>query len=276
MRRMNKKFVTALALTTAMSVSMVSGAFAAAGHANVAAVGTASSNSFYGVSYQSSYSLGQTHSQIAVLKNNLRAWRAYGSNESLFTGVAPITSTSGTFDQATKDNLIVFQRNKGLTADGIYGAASRNAMHGAIGSSPRGYVRIKNTTHYTNYNDTATGLSNDGTYKLDHSFVTPSTKTTLDQIAASFYGTYAKKLEINDASLIDGADTPEHSSHQDGKSVDVRNSGMTADQEKKFLEIAVANPNVSQVLFYTKHGLTSSKIVVRSDHADHFHLSTVN
>ncbi|MFC0212231.1 peptidoglycan-binding domain-containing protein [Paenibacillus chartarius] len=273
--RFGKKMWITTALSGTAAIMITSSAMAAAGHSNVAAVGTSSSNSFYGVSYQSTYSFGQTHTQIGILKNNLKAWRAYGSNESYFTGVAQITSTTNYFDQATVDNLKVFQRVKGLTADGIYGAASRNAMHAAIGSSPKGYVRVGNSSYYINYNDTATGLSGDSTYKLDHSYVTPSTLTTIGQVAQSFYSSYAKKLEINDASLIDGADTPEHSSHQDGKSVDIRNAGMTAAQEKKFLEIAVANANVSKVLFYTNHGLTSTKIEVRADHADHFHLSTV-
>lgn len=274
--KLKSKLFVAFAVSCTTAVAFASSAFALAGHSNVAAVGTASSNSFYGVSYQSSYSFGQTHAQIGVLKNNLKAWRAFGSNESHFTGVAKITSTDNYFDQATKDNLIVFQQVKGLSADGIYGAGSRNAMHAAIGSSPKGYVRVGNTSYYINYNDTASGLSGDSTYKLDHSYVTSSAKTTLDQVALSFYNTYSKKLEINDASLIDGADTPEHSSHQDGKSVDIRNSGMSAAEEKKFLEIAVANSNVSKVLFYKNHGLTSTKIEVRADHADHFHLSTVN
>ncbi|MEK8132625.1 peptidoglycan-binding protein [Paenibacillus filicis] len=274
--KMKKKLAVALAVACTAAVSIVSSAFALAGHSNVAAVGTADSNSFYGVSYQSSYSLGQTHAQIGVLKNNLKAWRAYGNNESYFGTVPKITSTNNTFDQATKDNLIVFQQVKGLTADGIYGAGSRNAFHAAIGSSPLGYVRVGNTSYYINYNDTSEGLAKDIKYRLDHSYVTPSTKTTLDQVAQGFYNTYSKKLEVNDASLIDGADTPEHSSHQDGKSVDIRNAGLTDAQAKKFLELAVANSNVTKVYYYKNHGLTSSKIEIRADHADHFHLATIN
>ncbi|MFN0224257.1 peptidoglycan-binding protein [Paenibacillus sp. KR2-11] len=270
-----KKLAASVALSCTMAVSMATGAFAAAGHANVAAVGTAASNSTFGVSYQASYSLGQTHAQIAVLKANLKAWRAYGNNGSLFTGVQQITSTNGTFDQATKDNLVVFQKAKGLTADGIYGAGSRNAMHGAIGASPKGYVRIKDTSHYINYNDTAAGLSADSKYKLDHSYVTPSTKTTLDQVAASYFAAYGKKLEINDGSLIDGENTPEHETHMDGKSVDIRNAGLTEAQAKKFIQIAIANPNVSKVLYYKNLGIVSDKIEVRADHADHFHLTTL-
>ncbi|WP_281884954.1 peptidoglycan-binding protein [Paenibacillus sp. YYML68] len=270
----SKKLIVALAISCTAAVSIASSALAVAGHANVAAVGTASSNSFYGVSYQSTYSYGQTHTQIGVLKSNLKTWRSY--NESYFTGIPKITSTDNYFDTATRDNLKKFQSLKGLTADGIYGAASRNAMHASLGFSPKGYVRVGNTSIYTNYNDTASGLAGDSTYKLDHSYVTSSTLTTLGQIAQGFYNTYYKKLEINDASLIDGADTPEHSTHMDGKTVDIRNAGMTAAQEKKVIELAVANSNVKQVIFYTTHGVVSSKILVRADHADHFHLGMTN
>lgn len=271
-----KRLLTTLALTSALLFTYSASVFAAAGHNNIAAVGSSSSNSFYSTSYASSYSLGTTHEQVKVLKQNLKDWRAYGSNGALFAGVAAITSTDGYFDQATKDNLKVFQAAKGLTADGIYGQASRNAFHAALGYSPKGYVRIKDTTHYINYNDTAAGRSADAAYLLDHSWITPAGKTTLDQVASSFFTAYSKKLELNDGSLIDGADTPEHSTHQSGKELDIRNkfgtTAMTTAQEKKLLEIAVANANVEKILFYTKHGLTSTKVVLDSNHADHFHI----
>lgn len=271
------RWFAAMFLSAALMVSISSSSFAAAGHTSVAAIGTSSSNAFYGTSFQSYYVFGQTHAQIAVLKQNLKNWRAWGTNENHFTGVANITSTNGYFDQATKDNLKVFQAVKGLAVDGSYGPASRNAFHGAFGGiSPKGFVRISNTTNYINYNDTANGLAGDATYKLDHSWVTPEAKTALDQVAKSFFTAINKKLEINNGSLIDGVDTPEHETHMDGKDLDVRNkfgtTAMTAAEEKKFLEICVANSNVAQVLFYTKHGLTSSKIIVRADHADHFHV----
>ncbi|WP_068773583.1 peptidoglycan-binding protein [Paenibacillus sp. FJAT-26967] len=268
-----KRYMASVIVTGALAAALATSAFAASGHNNVAAVGTAASNTKYGTNYQGSYSLGQTHAQIAKLKQNLKDWRAYGSNSSYFTGVAAITSTDGTFDQATKNNLIVFQNVKGLTADGIYGAGSRNAMHAAIGSSPKGFVRIKDTSYYINYNDTAAGLSADNTYKLDHSWLTSGSVTTLNSFAQGFYSTYSKKLEINDGSLIDGDDTPEHSTHQDGKGVDIRNAGLTVDQQKKVLQLAVDNPNISSILYYTNHGLTSSKIVIRADHDDHFHVN---
>ncbi|MCG7408937.1 peptidoglycan-binding protein [Paenibacillus sp. ACRRX] len=275
---MNKKsrLSVALAVSSVLMLSVVSSAFAAAGHNNVAAVGTAASNTKYGTSFQSTYALGQTHAQVAVLKQNLKDWRAYGSNESYFAGVAKITSTNGNFDQATKDNLKVFQTVKGLTSDGIYGAGSRNALHAAIGSSPVGYVRLKDTSHYINYNDTTAGIAADASYKLDHSWVTPATKTALDQVASSFYSTYSKKLEINDGSLIDGDDTPEHAGHRNGKNLDIRNkfgtTAMTPAQEKKFLEIAIANSSVTKIRFSNTYGLTSSKLIQDSTHADHFHL----
>ncbi|WP_243734972.1 peptidoglycan-binding domain-containing protein [Paenibacillus turpanensis] len=276
--KMRKKVFASFVLTGVMMAALSTSAFAQYGTNGIAAVGTSALNSKWGTNFQSTYSLGQTHAQIGVLKENLKKWRSY--NPSLFTGVQAITSTSNYFDQATKDNLIVFQKAKGLTADGIYGAASRNAMHASMGVSPKGWVRIANTSYYINYNDTKAGLAADAAYKLDHSWVTTSTKSTLDSIAKSFYSAYSKKLEINDASLMDGYDTPEHATHMDGKSVDVRNkfgtTAMTAAQEKKFLELAVANPNVKEVLFYKNHGLTSAKIKVRADHADHFHLTTVN
>ncbi len=125
-------------------------------------------------------------------------------------------------------------------------------------------------------NDTSGGLSSDVTYKLDHGWVTSQTRDTLSTLGSNFLNAMGKKIEVNDCTLIDGVDTPEHSTHTSGKEIDIRNSGMSAAEEKKFLEICVADANVSRVLFYTKHGLTSSKIIVRADHSDHFHVDTVN
>ncbi|WP_052770038.1 peptidoglycan-binding protein [Paenibacillus sp. IHB B 3415] len=249
----------------------------AAGHNNVAAVGTANSNSIYGTNFLGVYSQGSTHAQVAVLKANLRQYRSITPSY-LWTSTPSLEgNTSNTFDAATTANLKVFQSNSGLTADGSYGAGSRNAMHASIGVSPRGWVRIfKSTSGYINYNDTVVGLANDATYKLDHAWCTSSCRDTLYSIGYAFYSTYSKLIEVNDGSLMDGADTPEHSTHQTGREVDIRNAGLTAAEAKKFLEICVANANVSRVIYYTNHGLTSSKIYIRADHADHFHVDTVN
>lgn len=249
----------------------------AAGHNNVAAVGTSASNTEYGTSFLSSYSQGVSHAQVAILKDNLRTYRGITPSY-LWSGVASLSgNTSNSFDADTKANLMVFQGNEGLTADGVYGQASRNAMHRMIGISPNGWVRVfKSTPAYINYNDTTTGLAAEYEYLLDYSWVTSTTRDTLYSLGYDFYSNYSKKIEINDASLIDGAQPPEHLTHKTGLEVDIRNSGMTSPQEKKFLEICIANPNVKRVLFYTKHGLTSTKIEIRADHDDHFHIDTFN
>ncbi|WP_150268837.1 peptidoglycan-binding domain-containing protein [Paenibacillus tepidiphilus] len=247
----------------------------AAGHNNVAAVGTSASNAKYGTSYLASYSQGTSHAQVAVLKANLRQYRSITPSY-LWTSTTSLEgNTSNSFDAATKANLIVFQNNTGLTADGIYGAGSRNAMHASIGVSPKGWVRIfKSTPGYVNYNDTAEGLSADATYKLDHSWCTSACRDTLYSLGYSFYSYYNKLIQVNDACLLDGADTPEHSTHQTGTEVDIRNAGLTTAQATKFLEICIANANVKRVIYYTTHGLTSNKILVQSDHGDHFHVDT--
>lgn len=272
-----KRLLTSLALVGALVLTgTTSGVQAAAGHHKLAAVGTSASNAIYGTNYYNYYSIGMSHAQIKVLKQNLKAWRAYGTNSKHFGNVAPITSSNGYFDQATKDNLMVFQKVKGLTADGVYGSATRNAFHASMGVSPKGFVRLKDTAHYVNYNDTSVGISADAAYRLDHSWITSSGKTAIDQIASSFYSIYGQKLQLNDASLIDGAYTPEHSSHRSGKELDIRakfgSTAMTTAQQKKLLEIIVSNSNVERVLFHTKHGLTSSKIVVDSSHNGHIHI----
>lgn len=249
----------------------------AAGHNNVAAVGTTDSNQFYTTNFQSTYRLGNSHAQVSVLKDNLRTYRSITPSY-LWTSVPSLAgNTSNTFDSDTDANLKTFQQNEGLTDDGIYGAESRNSMHRMIGVSPESYVRVfKSTAGYTNYNDTTNGLSGDSKFKLDYSWVTSTTRDTLYSLGYSFYQSYSKKIEINDCSLIDGALTPEHQTHRSGKEIDVRNYGMTAAQEKKFLELCVANSNVRQVIFYTNHGLTSSKIKVDAKHNDHFHVDTNN
>lgn len=275
-KKSRKRLFTALLLASTLLITSVPSANAAAGHHQLAAVGSSASNALYGTNYYNYYKKGMTHYQIKVLKNNLKAWRAYGNNAKHFTNVAPITSTNGTFDQATENNLKVFQRVKGLTADGIYGAGTRNAFHASMGISPKGYVRLKDTAHYINYNDTAVGLKADAAYRLDHSWIKPSVKTSLDQLASSFYSAYSKKLELNDASLIDGAYTPEHSSHVSGREIDIRarfgSSSMTTAQQKKLLQLAVNHPKVDKVFFYTKHGINSSKIVVNASHKTHYHI----
>ncbi|MFD1738842.1 peptidoglycan-binding protein [Bacillus salitolerans] len=249
----------------------------AAGHNNVAAVGTSDSNAEYGTNFKSTYRLGDSHEQVAVLKANLRDYRGK-TPSNLWIGIPSlIGNTSTYFDSATDDNLAVFQMNEGLTVDGIYGNSARSAMHAFLGVSPLGFVRVyKSTYGYSNYNDTSSGLSADAKYKLDHSWVTSATRNTLAEIGQQYRDIFGTKIELNDGCLIDGENTPEHSTHEDGKDMDIRNAGMTAAQEKKLLEILIANSNVDKVLFYKNHGLSSSKIIVRSDHADHFHVDFFN
>ncbi|MNW39905.1 hypothetical protein D3C74_170070 [compost metagenome] len=83
----------------------------------------------------------------------------------------------------------------------------------------------------------------DKLFLLDHSWLTKDALKTVSQLADSFRTatSVSKILEINDCSLIDGEDTPEHDSHQTGTIMDIRNSGMTEEEEKKFLEICNEN-----------------------------------
>lgn len=247
----------------------------AAGHNNVAAVGTSASNAHYGTNFLGSYRQGISHAQVAVLKDNLRAYRG-AAPTCLWSEAASLAgNTSPIFDADTEANLMVFQRNEHLTVDGIYGAASRNAMHRVIGISPKGWVRISNSMPGSmNYNDTPAGLSSDASYKLDHSWATSRTRDTMYSLGHDFYREYSKAIELNDASLIDGADTPEHVGHRNGRVIDIRNSGMTAGQEAKFLELCAAHPNVARVLFHTKHGRSSTKLAYAPGHNDHFHVET--
>jgi hypothetical protein len=60
-----------------------------------------------------------------------------------------------------------------------------------------------------------------------------------------------------------------------GKDADIRNANLTTAQQKTFLQLCVDNPGVSAVLYYTKHGINSNKIIVRADHSDHFHVDLV-
>ncbi|MGM1020399.1 MAG: hypothetical protein ACQEXV_07620 [Bacillota bacterium] len=94
----------------------------------------------------------------------------------------------------------------------------------------------------------------------------------MGQLADSFHGASGKALQINDCSLIDGAVTPEHSSHQTGKAFDIRNFGFSTEEEKKFLEICLEHSKISKVLFYDLHGLPSGKLEEDICHKDHFHV----
>ncbi|MGF7058543.1 peptidoglycan-binding protein [Brassicibacter mesophilus] len=249
------------------------------GHGNVAAIGTSSLNSYAGVNFKSTLRLGDVHSEVPALKQNLRDYRLeyerYGGTD--FNGVPSLSgNTSQTFDSATEANLKVFQQLEGLTQDGIYGQASRNRMMFAEGVSSVGNVRLAPyTSTYTNYNDTSSGMSADSTYKLDHSWLRVSAKSTLERLALDFKNATGVKLQINDCCLINDEDTPDHASHSGGKDADIRSTVMTTEQQKTFLQLCVNNSGVAQVLFGTNHGINSSKIVVRSDHADHFHVDFV-
>ncbi|CAH1189937.1 hypothetical protein PAECIP111893_00035 [Paenibacillus plantiphilus] len=249
----------------------------AAGHNNVAAVGTSASNAYFTKSFLSSYSQGVSHAQVVILKDNLRTYRKSTPSD-LWTGIASLSgNTSPLFDADTGANLAVFQRNEDLITDGIYGAASRNAMHRTIGLSSKGWVRVlKSAPGYMNYNDTPNGLAADAAYKLDYSWVTSTTRDTLHALGYDFYLNTGKKIEVNDASLIDGVQSPEHSTHKSGKEMDIRNNRMTAAQEKKWLELCIAHSNVKRIIFHTKHGLTSGKVVIDAHHQDHFHIHTCN
>ncbi|WP_161557020.1 peptidoglycan-binding protein [Paenibacillus amylolyticus] len=129
-----------------------------------------------------------------------------------------------TFDANTEANVKQFQALVGLDADGIFGARSRNYMAAAIGISPMGWVRVLSQTEsLINYNYTPDGARADGVEKscqLDHSWVTTTTSQTLKEIANKFFQQTNYRLQINDCSLIDGHHTPEHSKHDDRKTID--------------------------------------------------------
>ncbi|MCK5762847.1 MAG: peptidoglycan-binding protein [Clostridiales bacterium] len=249
------------------------------GHDNIATIGTAALNSYAGTSFLSTLSYGTSHAEVSILKGNLRDYRILMENQDpgCFSGVPSLTgNTSQSFDNDTKLNLQKFQQLEGLSTDGIYGQASRNRMALAVGVSSKGYVRMNAyTTTYINYNDTSAGMSADSTYKLDHSWLTSSALTTIGQLASTFKVATNKRLEINDCCLIDGANTPEHSSHENGKDADIRNAGLTTTEQVAFLNACVANSGVNQVLYYSKLGIVSNKIIVDSNHTDHFHVDFV-
>lgn len=245
------------------------------GHANIAAIGTTQLNSYAGTNFKSILQSGDVHAEVSTLKDNLRV---YKSKYPFYFGNVPTLDGNGTdtFDNDTKLNLQVFQLTEGLSTDGTYGQTSRNRMALKIGASPKGFIRLPvSTSNYINYNDTSSGMSSDSRYKLDHSWLDRSAFRALESIASSYKAQTGKRLEVNDCCLIDGANTPEHKSHEDGKDADFRNAGLSTSEAKALLSICIANSGVSKVLYYTNHGINSNKIKVRSDHADHFHIDFV-
>ena len=248
------------------------------GHGNIAAIGTAALNDHAGTNFLSAYGGGTTHPQVVVLKSNLREYRVWAEQymPGIFDGVPSLSgNTTEYFDSDTRENVIRFQELEGLTVDGYYGQQGRNRMALRIGVSPIGYERLYyEGSSYINYNDTAAGMSGDYKYKLDHSWLKPSAKNTLMSLATDFKTYTGKKLQINDCCLIDGEDTPDHDTHRDGKDADIRNAVMTSSEEQNFLELCVAEPGVQSILFYKNYGIydPNNKIVIRADHADHFHV----
>ncbi|MHA6482036.1 peptidoglycan-binding protein [Paenibacillus sp. strain BS8-2] len=249
------------------------------GHDNICAIGTTTSNAAFSTSFQSSYQQGNVHAEIPSLKQNIRDFRTQLGTavESFLFGSLPSMTgnTSTTFDSGTKQNLMKFQEVVGITADGIYGQKTRNFMAAEVGVSSKGFVRLINSSyHYTLMGDTVAGLAANATYKQDLSWVTPSTFNTVESLAQAYYTATSKKIEVNNASLIDGKDIPFHDSHQSGKEIDFRNAGLTVAQEKAFLLACEANSNVQLVYFYTDHGLSLTKRQYLANHTDHFHVKT--
>lgn len=247
----------------------------AKGHGNIAAIGTATLNTVWGTNFLSTLSMGTTHTEVSVLKENLRAYKV--KFPYYFYSVPSLNgNTSTLFDTNTDLNLKAFQISEGITQDGIYGQSSRNRMSLRVGTSSKGFVRlIPSTSNYINFNDTSAGMIGDATYKLDHSWVTSSTRSALESIASDFKNVTGKKLEINDCSLIDGANTPEHSSHENGKDVDIRNNNLTQTEQTAVLNACAANSSVERILYYSKLGSTSTKIVIDSGHSSHFHVDFI-
>lgn len=243
---------------------------------NVCGICTASANKRFGTNFKTYYKQGDNHSEISKLKRNLRDYRndIEHYDRSAFSGVPSLSGNSSNYyDEATKLNVRRFQELEKLGADGIYGAESRNRMHLAVGVSSKGYQRLNTETScYINYNDTKSGLRADSSTKLDHSWLTPKALSTLYQLASSFKNKTGQKLQINDCCLMDGADTPDHRTHEDGKDADIRSTVMSTSQQKTFLEICIAHPDVEKILFGYSRDLSSTKLKIRSDHRDHFHI----
>lgn len=243
------------------------------GQGNIAAIGTSALNNKWGTTYKEILRRDDIHMEVAVLKNNLREYRSHSSED--WNNIPDITDVSSEiFDEQTEKNLIQFQKIEGLIADGIYGQSSRNRMAAKIGVSPKGFIRLDSPVGgtYVNFNDTKEGMDKDKTYLLDHSWLTKEALQTVSQIADSFYTTTSRTLEINDCSLIDGEDTPEHEGHQTGKVMDIRNAGMDEEQERKFLEICSGHAQITKILFHKNHGIVSEKIILEANHNDHFHV----
>ncbi|WP_060859919.1 peptidoglycan-binding protein [Paenibacillus riograndensis] len=246
------------------------------GQGNIAAIGTAVLNTKWGTNYKELLRKGDSHAEVAVLKENLRNYRSGSRGD--WSKIPEIKDVSPeTFDEQTEQNLIQFQGFENLTADGVYGQSSRNRMAARIGVSSKGFIRLESPpgASYINFNDTKEGMKKDQKYLLDHSWLTKEAVHTLGQLADSFRTATGKKLEINDCSLIDGEDTPEHKGHQTGKEVDIRNAGMTAEEEKTLLELCSGNEQIKTVFFHEKYGIVSDKITLDAEHNDHFHVDVL-
>jgi hypothetical protein len=232
------------------------------GHNNVAAIGVEG--------LPNTLQKGDSGTEVEYLQRNINTF----ADNTLFATECGIefVSVNGIFGTETENELVKLQTCLGLGADGVYGFFTRNSFHRHIGDSPVGFLRVGDGTGYINYNDTSSGIE-----ALDHSWFTSNTRTTINEIGANWDNYYpSTPLHINDGSLIKGENTPDHSTHENGKDTDIRNANLTDAQEKTFLEIASSHPNVERILYYTDHGVTSSKIVIDSNHTDHFHVDTTN
>lgn len=218
----------------------------------------------------------------------------------------------GIFGRRTQAAVEAFQRQMGLTVDGIIGPRTAQRLQSAGDrfedrptppSTSTGRVKtpaelrqLNNTRVDTQLPDRGPGFQ--GYYSGSRRWGTERTIETLKTVAANYHAATGQTLRVGDISKRGGGDIDGHASHETGRNVDIdmafsdgrtdiernRNSVNAtwrspsydrAATRRLVQEIKRANPNI-QILFNDPVLVREGLVRAYPNHDNHLHLQNMN
>lgn len=138
--------------------------------------------------------LGDSGAAVEALQSELDRKDGYG------------LAVTGVFDEETDSTVRDFQSHMGLEVDGVVGPATWSALR----------------NHFVELEWSGYGWYRYWTLESDSSWGTEATVATVKRVAAQWVATHGTRIGINDISLPHGGPFPPHSSHRNGREVDIR------------------------------------------------------
>lgn len=215
----------------------------------------------------------------------------------------------GIFGRRTQAAVEAFQRQQGITVDGIVGSQTQGRLAGRADGfdddertnpgrvmTPAELRRLNNTRVDHQMPDRGPGWQ--GYYSASRRWGTERTIETLKTVAARYNAATGQTLRIGDISLRGGGDIDGHASHETGRNVDIdmafsdgrtdiernRNSVNAtwrsphydrAATRRLIQEIKRANPNI-QILFNDPVLVREGLVRAYPNHDNHLHLQNMN